>query len=178
METNRMTITYVPLESLTFADYNPRTLSQAKFEDLQRSIDELSILEPAVVNKRDGKLIIVGGNQRVRAAKELGWSEYPCHVIEVPLAREKVINARLNRSSGEDDTEALAEILLNLDEVDRELSGWNDDEILKLQSDPFDDEADVEKVEKPKTYTKETLMDFAGNYPNSIIAKQFIEWLP
>ena len=179
---SRMTIEYLPIEQLSFAEYNPRTLSQDKFEDLQRSLDELTVLEPAVVNKRSGRYVIVGGNQRVRAAKALAWETYPCHVIEVSLDREKAINARLNRSSGEDDIQALAEMLMSLEELDRELAGYNDDEILKLQDGWASEEVEkmeqADKPDKPKAYTKEQLSAFADNYIDPAAAKQFIGWLP
>jgi len=177
----KMTITYVPVGQLTHAEYNPRTLSQGRFEDLQRSIDELDMLEPLIVNQRNGRLVVVSGNQRLEAMKAVGHTDAPCHIISVPLDKEKVINVRMNKASGEDDTSALVEILMSMEELDRELTGWGEDEILKLQDGFVDDELkdDAEqKADRPKSYTKEQLMDFAGNYVDPAAAEQFISWLP
>lgn len=60
---------------------NPRVLRDDKFAKLKKSIDEF----PDMLNKRpivavtdkDGKLMVLGGNMRLRACQELGLKEVP-----------------------------------------------------------------------------------------------------
>ena len=60
---------------------NPRVLRDDKFAELKKSIEEF----PDMLNKRpivavtdkDGKLMVLGGNMRLRACQELGLKEVP-----------------------------------------------------------------------------------------------------
>lgn len=37
---------------------------------------------PLMINQKNGKNILYGGNMRLKAMKELGWEEAPCHVFK------------------------------------------------------------------------------------------------
>lgn len=60
---------------------NPRTIKDEKFEKLKKSIQDF----PDMLNKRplvcftdkDGKYVVLGGNMRLKAAKDLGLKEMP-----------------------------------------------------------------------------------------------------
>lgn len=60
---------------------NPRTIRDEKFEKLKQSIQDF----PDMLNKRplvcftdkDGKYVVLGGNMRLKASKELGLKELP-----------------------------------------------------------------------------------------------------
>ena len=60
---------------------NPRTLRDEKFLKLKKSIEDF----PDMLNKRpiiavtdtDGKLMVLGGNMRLRACQDLGLKEVP-----------------------------------------------------------------------------------------------------
>lgn len=60
---------------------NPRTIKDDKFEKLKKSIQDF----PDMLNKRplvcftdkDGKFVVLGGNMRLKAAKDLGLKELP-----------------------------------------------------------------------------------------------------
>jgi DNA modification methylase len=100
-------------------------------ESLKRSLREFGAVDPAIVNS-DGT--IIGGHQRVEAARQLEWSEFP--VIEVDLSEERarLLNLALNRISGQWDEVLLAELLAELatDEADLALSGFEETEIEAL----------------------------------------------
>ena len=56
---------------------NPRIIKDAKFEKLKKSISEfpkMMALRPMVVNQDN---IVLGGNMRLKALKELGYTEVP-----------------------------------------------------------------------------------------------------
>ena len=64
---------------------NPRFIKDAKFKKLVQSIEEhpemTAMRELLVYPLDNGKYIIIGGNMRYRAMKELGIKEAPCKVI-------------------------------------------------------------------------------------------------
>lgn len=107
---------------------NPRVVVDAKFEKLKKSIQEFpEMLEarPLVVNE-DG--IVLGGNMRLKAIKELGWKEAP--VIVAPWGEDK--NAEFiikdNIAFGEWDWELLANEWESEDLQDWGLDVWKPSE--------------------------------------------------
>lgn len=172
----KLSITYVPVDQLQHLPGNAdiRTISRDKFEDLQRSLDT-QVMAPLLVNKRDGRLIIISGNQRYEALKEIGHTEIPCTIVEVSEAQEKAWAVRMNKTSGEFNNDGLAEWIATMDEELQELTGFNDEEILKLQDSPYDEEP----KDKPKRYSTKELRDLIKSYhpQNAEPIEQFIDWL-
>src|SRR5210317_2149527 len=96
-----MEIVQKQIRDLKPADYNPRKISDKDFQHLKKSLDTFDAVEPAVVNKNpDRKNVIVGGHQRIKAAKDLGWAEFPCVEVDLDLKQERELNIRLNRNTG------------------------------------------------------------------------------
>lgn len=63
---------------------NPRFIKDEKFKKLVKSIEEnpeMLELRELLVYPFNGKYVIIGGNMRYRAIKELGYKEVPCKVI-------------------------------------------------------------------------------------------------
>lgn len=114
------------------APYNPRKITKEMLEQLKASIRDDGYLEPIVVNKRTG--FVVGGNQRLRALKELGVKKVPVRLIDVDEVREKIINVRLNKVEGEWDFPKLKELLVELDTgaVNIEDTGFSFEQIENL----------------------------------------------
>ena len=91
------------------ADYNPRQIDKGAFEQLKTSLESFECVEPAVINIHPDRLnVIVGGHQRIKAAKALKWKEFPCIEVDLTLEREKELNVRLNKNTGEFDMDMLA----------------------------------------------------------------------
>jgi DNA modification methylase len=124
-----MEIVNIAISDLIHPEYNPRQISEKDFEQLKKSLTGFGAVEPAVINNHPGREnIIVGGNQRIRAALHLGWKEYPCYIVDLPEERERELNIRLNKNTGEWDMDILA----NEFEIDN-LKEWGfSDEDLKL----------------------------------------------
>lgn len=62
--------------------YNPRIdlkEGDKEYEKIKNSIKEFGLVEPIVVNKLTGN--IVGGHQRFKVIKELGYEEIPVSVV-------------------------------------------------------------------------------------------------
>lgn len=104
-------IQYVPLASLKLATYNPRKHTPEAMDALKESIKRFDVVDPLIVNgaaKR--KNIVIGGHMRLKAFRELGMETAPVVYVDIPdLTKEKELNVRLNKNTGEFDWEKLAE---------------------------------------------------------------------
>jgi len=134
----------VPLDQLRPSGWNPRTISEERFENLCRSIEadpELLWRRP-VLAQADGT--IYAGNMRYRAAEYLGMKTIPAIVEDVSdqLARERAL--RDNSQWGEWAEDDLAGLLRQLDDDGRDLAllGFGDDDLQRLL-DRLDAEGEV-----------------------------------
>lgn len=105
-----------PIDKLKLADYNPRSISRSRLENLKRSMtadpDFLKV-RPIIVNVRAGRYgIVIGGHMRLLAARALGWSEIPVVEVDVDARTEKAWNLKDNSHHGEWDNRAVAEMVL------------------------------------------------------------------
>ena len=105
-------VEYRPLELLTPLDNNPRWIKSEDFERLCASIQnnpELFEAQPIILSDRTGELVIIAGNQRYKAAKEVGLKEVPTVLLSgLTEAKEKEIIIRTNVTNGRWDWDALA----------------------------------------------------------------------
>ena len=123
------------IDELIFAEYNPRQLSKEQFKYLKDSIHRFGLVDPIIINKnKDRKNIIIGGHQRTKVAKAMGIKEVPCVELDLNYDKERELNVRLNKNTGDWDYDLLAN---NFDI--EELHDWGfDDSELKL--DLFEEE--------------------------------------
>lgn len=104
-----MKIELVILEDLKSADYNPRQLTKEQHDQLTESIKRFGIVDPLIVNgNSERKNIVIGGHQRLLIAKELGHKDIPVHYVDLSEEKEKELNLRLNKNTGEWNYDALA----------------------------------------------------------------------
>lgn len=92
---------------------NPRLIKDDRFASLVKSIQddpEMLNLRELIVYPHGDTFVVIGGNMRFRAMKELGYSEAPCKVLDIdtPIAKLKAIALKDNSSFGEYDYDALA----------------------------------------------------------------------
>lgn len=135
---NQIKIEYIDPKRLEPYDRNPRTISEKAMGGLKASIKEYGIVDPFVVNKRNG-LRIVGGHQRCKAAIEMGIKKVPIVYVDLDSEAEKALNVTLNNPhiSGEWSVE-LGDIL-------GEIKGSFPDLYTDLNFEPL--EGDVSDVE-------------------------------
>lgn len=133
--------------------YNPRTITEKELNKLKRSITEFGYVEPVIWNQQTNT--IVGGHQRVKAMLDLGMGNEKIDVVVVnlPEEREKALNAALNRISGDWDKDLLAQLLQDMTSEERELSGFDADEISKLL-DSINKELEPEDDDIPEVSSK------------------------
>jgi len=105
-----MKIKQVKITDLVEAKYNPRKLTQNEFDDIASSIKKFGIVDPFIVNNHPKrKNVIIGGHQRKKVAKALGYKTVPVRYVTLPLEEEKELNIRLNKNTGDWDWEKLIE---------------------------------------------------------------------
>jgi DNA modification methylase len=80
-------------------------------EALKESIKRFDIVDPVIANSAPARMnILIGGHMRVKAFKELGITEVPVVYLNIPdLEKEKELNIRLNKNTGEFDWNLLAD---------------------------------------------------------------------
>ena len=146
-----MQIEKMKVSDLKYAPYNPRKIDDKELAKLKRSITEFGYVEPIVWNKRTG--FVVGGNQRLKALRELEIEEADVVVVDLDEAKEKALNVALNKISGEWDFIKLKDVLTDIDtgDFDIELTGFDLDEIADLISTVIDtDFSDIESKAEEK----------------------------
>ena len=99
----------IPIDQLKNWDKNPRGLKEKDFERLKNQIKRLGIYVPLVVNENN---IVLSGNMRLRAFRELGIDPVWCMVVEAkdePTMIEYALSANDRVGYYEDDK--LAELV-------------------------------------------------------------------
>ena len=102
----------VEIDKLIFLEDNPRKITAPQMKKLCESLKaDTSFLydRPVLVNRKDGKLYIYGGNQRVRAAQKLKWKKIPCSISDD--LSDNQVKCRIikdNKTYGEFDFDMLA----------------------------------------------------------------------
>ena len=91
---------------------NPRKITKEKYNLLLQSLDKsnLTQIRPLDVVEHEGKFIVLSGNQRLRALKELKVKEVPCNILRDDLEPEtyRQIVLQANTNYGEHDDDLLA----------------------------------------------------------------------
>ena len=112
---------------------NPRRISNDQLEALTRSLQTYGFVQPVLARREDK--IVIGGHQRLLAARRLGYKTVPVIFLDLTLEQSRVLNLGLNKISGDWDQELLARLVANLqpvEDIDLTLSGFGEDELAKL----------------------------------------------
>ncbi len=161
----------LPVDVLKPAEYNPRKKlkpGDKEYEKIKNSIEEFGFADPLVVN---ADMTIIGGHQRLTVAKNLGYTEVPCAVVDIDKTREKALNIALNKITGAWDETMLADLLRDLEASDFNTSftGFDPPEIEQLFNQQFskevkEDDFDVEGELKKPAFSKLGDMWFLGKH--------------
>ena len=128
----------VRIDQLRPNQENPRRITRAELNKLIRSIKEFGFVDPIIVNNyKDRKDIIIGGHQRVMAAKQMGYTTVPVVYVDLDEDREMLLNIALNEISGDWDEAKLYKALKDLQDSDADitLTGFDEpfiDEIIAM----------------------------------------------
>lgn len=137
------------VSELKYYPGNPRKIDDKTLKQLKKSITEFGIVENLVINSKNQ---IIGGNQRLKALKDLGIEEVDCYVVDLSDGQEKALNLALNKIQGEWDEELLKEFLSDLNQYEIDLSGFDELDIKELNAEfvPVDIDTQPRLDEKKK----------------------------
>src|SRR6266498_6056983 len=105
-------IVLVPIDDLHADPANPRKISAEELDHLTRSLREFGFVQPVIARHEDH--IVVGGHQRLVAARRLGYKTVPTIFVDLSAEQSHLLNLALNRISGEWDEALLARLLADL----------------------------------------------------------------
>ena len=101
-----MELEKINIDLLQPATYNPRQISTKDFKSLKESITKFGLVDPIIVNK--SSYTIIGGHQRYKICKELEYKEIGCIIVDLNKEKERELNIRLNKNTGEFGMDILA----------------------------------------------------------------------
>src|SRR6266511_4200744 len=96
----------VPIDELRPDPANPRRISEQQLEALTRSLQQYGFVQPVLARREDKT--VIGGHQRLLAARRLGYKALPVIFLDLTLEQARVLNLGLNKISGDWDQELLA----------------------------------------------------------------------
>jgi hypothetical protein len=105
---------------------NPRWMPESQMAALGESLKEFGLVEPLIVNTRNNQ--VVGGHQRIEAAKNVGLLSLTAVLVDLPSDQEMALNLSLNKIKGDWDYDKLAEILSTFESDDLIGTGFNSQE--------------------------------------------------
>jgi len=146
-----MQITKVDINKLIPDSNNARTHSAKNVEAVKSSLAKYSQVEPLVVQKSTN--VIIGGNCRWEAMKQLGYTECDVHFVDVDNTQAMALGIILNRTA--------------------ELADWNED-ILSSTLSVLDGEFELDDLGFDNI-DLEKMGIFLGDLPDSANGKEFDE---
>jgi len=85
-----MKIIKAPIASVLPWDKNPRGIKTKDYERLKKQILKLGVYKPLLAYEEKGKYVVLGGNMRIRALKDMGLKEVDISVVKPKTEAEKV----------------------------------------------------------------------------------------
>ena len=125
-----LTVDEVPIDQLRPDPANPRRISEDELDALERSLRQFGFVQPVLARREDRT--VIGGHQRLGAARRLGLTTVPVTWLDVTVEQARILGLALNKISGSWDDALLARLLADLGatpDVDLSLSGFGEDEI-------------------------------------------------
>ena len=127
------TLVDVPIDDLRPDPANPRRISEEELDALERSLRQFGFVSPVLARREDRT--VIGGHQRLVAARRLGLTSIPVTWLDISVEQARLLGLALNKISGSWDDALLARLLADLQampDLDLSLSGFGEDEIKDL----------------------------------------------
>ena len=134
---------------------NPRYIKDEKFKKLVQSLrdfPEMANVRPIVVNK---EMVVLGGNMRLKAMQEAGWSEVPVEVVDWSEEKQREFIIKDNVGFGEWDWDELA-------------NNWDAEELKDWGLDVWQPEEDVDYSILDEEDVDDQLQDMADGVKKAI----------
>ena len=159
-----LAVELVPLDELRADPANPRKISDDELDTLTRSVRTFGFIQPVVARRADK--VVIGGHQRLVAARRAGLTAVPVIWLDVTTEEGHLLGLALNRISGTWDEQLLARLLAELREipsVDLSLSGFGEDEVKDL----LRSLTTAERRERPESFDIEAALEEASRQPRA-----------
>ncbi len=111
----RLEVVYVPIDDVKPNSYNPNRQDKETMDLLKMSIQEDGFTQPIIATLV--QKVIVDGEHRWRAARDLGMEQIPVVFVEMTDEQMRVSTLRHNRARGSEDIELSTEVLKDLREL-------------------------------------------------------------
>jgi ParB/RepB/Spo0J family partition protein len=131
MTLERLSVEWVPIDSIKPNKYNPNRQDKEVFDLLKKSIQQDGFTQPVIVRRDTNE--IVDGEHRWRALKELDQSEVPVVFVDMSDEQMRVATLRHNRARGEEDFESVVKIINEIQEMGA--LEWAQDSLLMSEED-------------------------------------------
>jgi DNA modification methylase len=128
-----LTVEDVAIDDLRPDPANPRRISEEELDALERSIRQFGFVQPVLARREDRT--VIGGHQRLVAARRLGLATVPVRWLDISVEQARLLGLALNKISGSWDDALLARLLADLQatpDLDLTLSGFGEDEVKDL----------------------------------------------
>ena len=102
----------VPIDRLQPDPANPLRIGDEELDALERSLRSFGFVSPVVARRADG--VVIGGHQRLVAARRLGLTSVPVIWLDLSAEQAKLLGLALNKISGSWDESLLARLLAEL----------------------------------------------------------------
>jgi ParB/RepB/Spo0J family partition protein len=107
-----LVIEQVPIDLLRPDPANPRRIGEEELHSLERSIRQFGFVQPVLARREDAT--VIGGHQRLVAARRLGLATVPVTYLDLSVEQARLLNLALNKISGSWDEPLLARLLADL----------------------------------------------------------------
>jgi hypothetical protein len=110
--TSPIAVAHVPIDELRPDPANPRWIGDDELEALTRSLRRFGFVQPVLARRKDR--VVIGGHQRLVAARRLGIATVPVVWLDVSVEEARLLGLALNKISGSWDEQPLARLLADL----------------------------------------------------------------
>jgi ParB-like chromosome segregation protein Spo0J len=128
-----LTVEDVAIDRLRPDPANPRRIGEDELDALERSLRQFGFVQPVLARREDQT--VIGGHQRLVAARRLGLASVPVTWLDISVEQARLLGLALNKISGSWDEALLARLLADLQatpDLDLTLSGFGEDEVKEL----------------------------------------------
>jgi ParB/RepB/Spo0J family partition protein len=118
-----LTVEQIPIDDLRPDPANPRRISDDELNALERSLRQFGFVQPVLARRKDRT--VIGGHQRLVAARRIGLTTVPVIWLDVSVEQARLLGLALNKISGSwDDAPGSAAVRPAGDARPRPLALW------------------------------------------------------
>jgi ParB-like chromosome segregation protein Spo0J len=105
----QLAVEEVAIDQLRPDPANPRRIGDAELDALERSMRHFGFVQPVLARRADG--VVIGGHQRLTAARRLGQATVPVIWLDLSADDARLLGLALNKINGSWDEQLLARLL-------------------------------------------------------------------